>query len=85
MVATQEKRATRIGVEVLEKGGNAVDAAVAIVSNADGSRGAGLRPGGFAAGRTWRQSSAGINSTLADARYMRSTAGAGHETPSTCS
>jgi gamma-glutamyltranspeptidase/glutathione hydrolase len=30
MVVTQEKRATRIGVEVLEKGGNAVDAAVAV-------------------------------------------------------
>src|SRR5437868_12570087 len=30
MVATQETRATRIGVQVLERGGNAVDAAVAI-------------------------------------------------------
>jgi gamma-glutamyltranspeptidase / glutathione hydrolase len=30
MVAAQESRATRIGVEVLEKGGNAVDAAVAV-------------------------------------------------------
>jgi gamma-glutamyltranspeptidase/glutathione hydrolase len=30
MVASQEARATRIGVEVLEQGGNAVDAAVAI-------------------------------------------------------
>src|SRR5580704_1080277 len=30
MVASQERLATRIGVEVLEKGGNAVDAAVAI-------------------------------------------------------
>ena len=30
MVATQEKRATRIGLDVLEKGGNAVDAAVAV-------------------------------------------------------
>ena len=30
MVASQEERATRIGVEVLEKGGNAVDAAVAV-------------------------------------------------------
>jgi gamma-glutamyltranspeptidase/glutathione hydrolase len=30
MVASQEKRATRIGVEVLQKGGNAVDAAVAV-------------------------------------------------------
>jgi len=30
MVAAQESRATRIGVEFLEKGGNAVDAAVAI-------------------------------------------------------
>jgi gamma-glutamyltranspeptidase/glutathione hydrolase len=30
MVVTQEARATRIGVEVLEKGGNAVDAAVAV-------------------------------------------------------
>jgi gamma-glutamyltranspeptidase / glutathione hydrolase len=30
MVAAQETRATRIGVEVLEKGGNAVDAAVAV-------------------------------------------------------
>src|SRR6202521_5268012 len=30
MVASQEKRATRIGVEVLEQGGNAVDAAVAV-------------------------------------------------------
>jgi gamma-glutamyltranspeptidase/glutathione hydrolase len=30
MVASQEGRATRIGVEVLEQGGNAVDAAVAI-------------------------------------------------------
>jgi gamma-glutamyltranspeptidase/glutathione hydrolase len=30
MVATQEAKATRIGVEILEKGGNAVDAAVAI-------------------------------------------------------
>ncbi|HSS64947.1 MAG TPA: gamma-glutamyltransferase [Gammaproteobacteria bacterium] len=30
MVATQEARATRIGVEVLEDGGNAVDAAVAV-------------------------------------------------------
>jgi len=30
MVATQEARATRIGVSVLEKGGNAVDAAVAV-------------------------------------------------------
>ena len=30
MVATQEARATRIGVEILEQGGNAVDAAVAV-------------------------------------------------------
>lgn len=30
MVATQEARATRVGVEILEKGGNAVDAAVAV-------------------------------------------------------
>jgi gamma-glutamyltranspeptidase / glutathione hydrolase len=30
MVASQETRATRIGVEVLKKGGNAVDAAVAV-------------------------------------------------------
>src|SRR6186713_2564795 len=30
MVATQETRATRIGVQVLERGGNAVDAAVAV-------------------------------------------------------
>src|SRR5215470_13815935 len=30
MVVAQEKRATRIGLEVLEKGGNAVDAAVAV-------------------------------------------------------
>ena len=30
MVASQEAKATRIGVEVLEKGGNAVDAAVAV-------------------------------------------------------
>jgi len=30
MVATQEQRATRIGLDVLERGGNAVDAAVAI-------------------------------------------------------
>jgi gamma-glutamyltranspeptidase / glutathione hydrolase len=30
MVASQEARATRIGVEVLEKGGNAIDAAVAV-------------------------------------------------------
>jgi gamma-glutamyltranspeptidase/glutathione hydrolase len=30
MVVAQEKRATRIGVEILEKGGNAVDAAVAV-------------------------------------------------------
>jgi gamma-glutamyltranspeptidase/glutathione hydrolase len=30
MVASQEARATRIGVEVLKKGGNAVDAAVAV-------------------------------------------------------
>jgi gamma-glutamyltranspeptidase / glutathione hydrolase len=30
MVVTQEKRATRIGIEILEKGGNAVDAAVAV-------------------------------------------------------
>src|SRR5262245_14522998 len=30
MVAAQEARAARIGVEVLEKGGNAVDAAVAV-------------------------------------------------------
>jgi gamma-glutamyltranspeptidase/glutathione hydrolase len=30
MVVTQEKRATRIGVEILERGGNAVDAAVAV-------------------------------------------------------
>ena len=30
MVASQEKRATRIGVEVLKQGGNAVDAAVAV-------------------------------------------------------
>ena len=30
MVVAQEKRATRIGVEILQKGGNAVDAAVAV-------------------------------------------------------
>src|SRR5712672_1192790 len=30
MVVAQEKRASRIGVEVLEKGGNAIDAAVAV-------------------------------------------------------
>src|SRR5215510_9147897 len=30
MVAAQESRAARIGVDVLEKGGNAVDAAVAV-------------------------------------------------------
>jgi gamma-glutamyltranspeptidase/glutathione hydrolase len=30
MVATQEAKATRVGVEILEKGGNAVDAAVAV-------------------------------------------------------
>src|SRR3954462_10544259 len=30
MVATQEKRATHIGVEILKAGGNAVDAAVAV-------------------------------------------------------
>src|SRR5262245_13089735 len=30
MVVAQEARAARIGVEVLEKGGNAVDAAVAV-------------------------------------------------------
>jgi gamma-glutamyltranspeptidase/glutathione hydrolase len=30
MVVAQEKRASRIGVEILEKGGNAVDAAVAV-------------------------------------------------------
>src|SRR5262249_28829817 len=30
MVVTQEARAARIGVEILEKGGNAVDAAVAV-------------------------------------------------------
>jgi gamma-glutamyltranspeptidase/glutathione hydrolase len=30
MVASQDERATRIGLEVLEKGGNAVDAAVAV-------------------------------------------------------
>jgi gamma-glutamyltranspeptidase / glutathione hydrolase len=30
MVATQEKRATRIGVDILKAGGNAVDAAVAV-------------------------------------------------------
>src|SRR5205807_2103888 len=30
MVASQEARATRIGVEVLQSGGNAVDAAVAV-------------------------------------------------------
>ena len=30
MVVSQEARATRIGVEVLKKGGNAVDAAVAV-------------------------------------------------------
>jgi gamma-glutamyltranspeptidase / glutathione hydrolase len=30
MVTTQEKRATRIGLDVLERGGNAVDAAVAV-------------------------------------------------------
>ena len=30
MVATQEKHATRVGVEILKAGGNAVDAAVAV-------------------------------------------------------
>src|SRR6266542_1800012 len=30
MVASQEARATRVGVEVLQQGGNAVDAAVAV-------------------------------------------------------
>jgi gamma-glutamyltranspeptidase/glutathione hydrolase len=30
MVVAQEKRASRIGVEILEKGGNAIDAAVAV-------------------------------------------------------
>ena len=30
MVVTQEKRATRIGVDILQRGGNAVDAAVAV-------------------------------------------------------
>src|SRR5688500_3264426 len=30
MVATQEARATRAGVDVLDRGGNAVDAAVAV-------------------------------------------------------
>ena len=30
MVAAQEKRATRVGVEILQQGGNAVDAAVAV-------------------------------------------------------
>src|SRR5262249_57993306 len=30
MVASQDRQATRIGLDVLEKGGNAVDAAVAI-------------------------------------------------------
>ena len=30
MVATQEKHATRVGVEILRQGGNAVDAAVAV-------------------------------------------------------
>ena len=30
MVASQEARATQVGVDVLNKGGNAVDAAVAI-------------------------------------------------------
>jgi gamma-glutamyltranspeptidase/glutathione hydrolase len=30
MVVTQEKRATRIGLDILERGGNAVDAAVAV-------------------------------------------------------
>ncbi len=30
MVATQEKQATRIGVEILQRGGNAIDAAVAV-------------------------------------------------------
>src|SRR5262249_45448829 len=30
MVVTQDKRATRIGLDILERGGNAVDAAVAV-------------------------------------------------------